>query len=240
MTLPSPGVSLSLDQINTEAQLSAASPWYNRGPNLGAYHGVQWWKDNTQTGYFPTSSISINDFYDKRSTSPVTPGSQTYSSPGSFSFTVPLYSVLTVTIRGGAGGGAGQGGNRTDGGNGGWGGDSLFGGYGTGYGGGGGIASGDQAGSPGSGSDGSPAGGGGWGPGGAGGKTVLTLLNPISGGSGPAVGSTVSVYVAYGGAGGSAGTYWVQLPNATYPAGIAGFMSGGNPGGNGSVVIQWT
>lgn len=239
MTLPSPGVSLSLDQINTEAQLSAASPWYNRGPNLGAYQGVQWWKDNTQTGYFPTSSISINDFYDKRSTSPVTPGSQTYSSPGSFSFTVPLYSVLTVTIRGGAGGGAGETGNRSSGGNGGDGVNSTFGAFGTGARGLGGIANG-ASGAPGAGSDGTPAGGSGWSSGGSGGKTVLTLTNPISGGSGPSVGASVTVTVGAGGAGGASGTYWIQLPSATYPLGIVGFMNSGSAGGNGSVVIQWT
>lgn len=238
MTLPNPGVSLSIDQIYTEAQLSSSSPWYNKGQNLGAYQGVQWWKDNTETGFFPTSNISINDFYSKRSTSPVTPGSQTYSSPGSASFTVPLYSVLTVTIRGGGGGGAGESGNRTGGGNG-WGGfASSFGVFGSADGGGGGIVGGTAT--AGAGSDGSPAGGWGWNAGGAGGKNVLTLTNPISGGSGPAVGASVTVTVGSGGSGGSAGTYWIQFPSSTYPLGIVGTLSSGSPGGNGSVTIQWT
>ena len=235
MTLPNPGVSLSLDQISTEAQLSASSPWYNRGPNLGAYQGVQWWKDNTETGFFPSSNISINDFYSKRSTSPVTPGSTTLNS--SFNFVVPLYSVLTVTIRGGGGGGAGESGNRTGGGGGSGGFASSFVAFGSADGGGGGIPGGTAL--AGAGSDGSPAGGWGWGSGGAGGKNVLTLTNPISGGSGPAVGSSVFVTVGAGGAGGNGGTFWIQYPSGTYPLGIAGNLSSGSPGGNGSVTIQW-
>lgn len=237
MTLPSPGSSLSISQIYTEAQLSPSSPWYNKGQNLGAYRGVQWWQDNTQTGFFPASTISINDFYSKRSTSPVTPGSQTYSAAGSSSFTVPLYSTLTITIRGGGGGGAGESGNRTGGGGGTGGGASSFGAFGSAAGGGGGIVSGTAL--AGGGSDGVPAGGGGWGPGGAGGKTVLTLTNPISGGSGPAVGASVTVTVGDGGAGGSAGTFWIQLPSPTYPLGIVGTLSAGSKGGVGSVTIQW-
>lgn len=77
MALPASGT-ISILDIYNEAQLSASSPWYNKGYSLGAYRGIQWWQDNTATGYFSSGAISMSDFYSKRSTSPVTPGSKVF------------------------------------------------------------------------------------------------------------------------------------------------------------------
>jgi len=236
MTLPSGGT-LSLLDIYNEAQLSPTSPWYGKGANLGSYRGVQWWQDNSATGTFPSGAISVSDFYSKRSTSPVTPGYQEYLSSGTYTFTVPLYSTLTVTVKGGSGGGAGQSGNAASGGSGGDGTVSTFGKspatvYATGdYGRG---ASPGGVGAAGSGSDGSPAGGAGWGSGGASGKTTVVLTNPISGGSGPSVGASVTVVVGSRGVGGAPGAYWITFPTN------AGSLGSGSPGSAGSVQIWWT
>jgi hypothetical protein len=61
MTLPLSG-SMSISQINTE---------FNAGNNLNAYRGLLWWTDSGQQGVFSIgSSISLGDFYGKRSTNP--------------------------------------------------------------------------------------------------------------------------------------------------------------------------
>lgn len=239
MTLPSSGT-ISILNIYNEAQLSVSSPWYNRGFSLGAYRGVQWWQDNTATGFFSSGTISMSDFYSKRSTSPVTPGNQTITS--SQSFTVPLYSTLTIITRGGGGGGAGGSGNTTSGSSGNSGGTSSFGGFNNAPGGSGGIVNQNNASAPaGAGSDGVPAGGNGGaangpgfqgGKGGAGGKTTTVLTNPISGGSGPSVGSSVFVTVGAGGTGGGGGSGVVFT--------IIYFSDSGASGGNGYVEIYWS
>ena len=230
MTLPSGGA-INIAQIYGEAQISSSSPWFNRGTNLGSYRGVQWWLDNTQTGTFPTGTISMSDFYSKRSTTPVSPGSAGWGSPGVYYFQIPLYSTLYVLVRGGSGGGAGQSGNAAAGGAGGAGGDSYIAAV-LGASGGRGAPPGGT-GSAGAGSDGTPAGGAGYGAGGAGGKADAYFSNPISGGSGPAVGSTVTIVVGGGGGGGGGGAYWVQYP--TWAAGLPG----GSSGSAGSVQIWW-
>ena len=255
MTLPASGTITILDIYN-EAQLSASSPWYNKGFGLGAYRGVQWWQDNTAIGFFPAGTISMSDFYSKRSTSPVTPGSTTLF--GSSNYTIPLYSVMTIVTRGGGGGGGGGtgGGGSTGtcagaGSAGGDGGTTTF-GSGTfltsapggtrGFGGGAG-------GSAGAGSDGFPGGGGGGGPGlagcsaggngGAGGKTTFTFYNPISGLSpvGPAVGSSVGYSCGSGGFGGSgsAGTWCNPFPYC-----VAANGGNGGTGGNGYIEVYWS
>lgn len=227
MTIKPSGSPLALSEIDAE---------FGLGTNLAAYRGVRWYLDNAATGLFP-DAVSFNDFYSKRAASPVTPGSTTISSSGDF--TVPLYSVLTVTIRGGSGGGAGGSGNASQGNNGGPGTASSFGSYGSGDFGRGAI--GGSKGANGLNSDGDPAGGAGGGgnggagsggPGGDGGKTVITLTNPIAGGTGPAVGSTVFVTIGNGGSGGSAGGSFV---NGYY------FAAGsGSPGRSGRVEISWS
>jgi len=254
MTLPSPGVSLSLQQINAE---------FGLGTNLGAYRGVRWYKDNAATGTFPTTDISINDFYEKRPNSPATPagynfynGSPTIAGYTNTSlsynagtndyrgnFTIPLYSYMTVTIRGAGGGGGGAGGAVSAGGSGGTGTASSFSSYGSAPAGTGGQGSGSTVGTAGAGSDGSPAGGaggGGWGAGstngaagGAGGKTTLVLYNPVSGNPppyGPAVGASVQIIIGNGGTGGSGGGGFDIFGNPRNG-------SAGGKGGNGSVAI---
>jgi hypothetical protein len=228
MTIHGPGTPITMQQINAE---------FGLGTNLNAYRGVRWYKDDASTGTFDTTNIDMAEFYSKRATSPVTPGSQTFTSNGTF--TVPTYSLLTVTIRGGSGGGAGGSGNVSVGSSGSAGTASSFGIYGSGDFGRGGTIS--AVGANGAGSDGTPAGGAGGagsagGPagyaGGAGGKTVLSLSNPVVSGTGPVVGSSVSVTVGSGGAGGVGGS-WV-----IYPVGGTAFP--GSNGSSGSVVVQWS
>lgn len=256
MTLPNPGVSLSLLQIYNEAQASPSGTWYNRGTNLGAYRGVQWWKDDASTGYFPNAPISINDFYSKRPTTPVTPGSTVLS--GSGSYTIPLYSVMTIVARGsGGGGGGGTGGGGSTGTCAGLGSDGSNGNtttFGSGTyltsapGGTKGLGN-SGTGTAGAGSDGTPAGGGGGGAGlagctnggagGAGGKTILTVYNPISGLTpvGPSVGASISYSCGAGGAGGggSAGTWCNPYPYCVNASGGSGAA-----GGNGYIEIYWS
>ena len=90
---------ISMDDINNE---------FGLGQNLNSYRGVKWWLDNNTTGNFPTGQITFNDFYSKRKDSPVVPGTATYSSPGTFTFTIPLHNTLIVKVYG-AGGEGGSG-----------------------------------------------------------------------------------------------------------------------------------
>ena len=233
MTLPAYGP-LSLNDINNE---------FGLGTNLNAYLGVRYYYSNAGTGTFPTSNISIQNFYNTRATSPVTPGTQTFTTSGYF--IVPTYSVLTVTLRGGSGGGGGGSGNVSIGNNGGYGGTSYFYGYGTADYGRGGAANGTN-GLSGANSDGVPAGGAGGttplgygnngGAGGNGGKAVLTLTNPVSGGTGPVIGQTVFITIGAGGSGGSGGLYSITTGVQTqyYQCGK------GDNGSAGSVVVSWT
>jgi len=244
MTLPSSGT-ITILQIYNEAQLSASSTWYNKGTNLGAYRGLQWWQDNTVTGYFPSGAIAMSDFYSKRGTTPVNPNSQSFGyTGGNQSFTIPLYSTLTVILRAGGGGGGGGGGNLTNGGTGGTGGTTVFyhGPNYYAYGGTGGCGGGTcySNGTAGPGSDGSPGGGGGGNgtgggsggyTGGAGGKNVLTFTNPVSGGTGPTVGSSVLFFIGNGGGGGGYGQ------SISY--GLPYNSDSGSGGGAGSILFQW-
>jgi hypothetical protein len=108
MTLPSSGP-LSLQQINAE---------FGRGTNLNAYRGTTfYYPNNVVAQTFPTSPISFSNFYGTQPNSPVVPGSQTFSSAGSNTFTVPYYNNLTITLWGaGASGGSGYGGAGQNGG----------------------------------------------------------------------------------------------------------------------------
>lgn len=240
MTLPSGGT-ITMAQIGAEFSPVVGSPY-----SLGSYRGVRWYQDNTATGLFPSGAISMSDFYSKRYNTPVVPSSTTLT--GSGTWYVPLYSVLTIVVRGGGGGGAGgQGGNAGLGDNGNpGGGTSMYGLYAQE---GGGGNNGGGGGYNGAGSDGSPGGGAGGahntggyvngGPGGAGGKSVGTFYNPISGNSpvGPAVGSGVgfSCGGGGGGGGGSAG-YWCN----PYPYCVGSNGGNGAPGGNGYIQLYWS
>lgn len=244
MTLPASG-QITMLQIGNEFSPVVPNPYA-----LGSYRGVRWYQDNTATGFFPSGQISMSDFYSKRYNTPVTPSSTTLT--GSGTWTVPLYSVLTIVVRGGAGGGAGgQGGNAGLGNPGSGGSGSSFGSGSYGVSaqeGGGGINNGG-GGYNGSGSDGSPGGGGGGGasvpgvvsggPGGAGGRSVLTVFNPISGNTpvGPPVGAGVGFSCGGGGpgGGGSAGFFCNPFPYCTGSNG-----GNGAPGGNGFIQLFWS
>jgi len=231
-----------------------------QGNNLLAYVGVRWYKADASTGVFAAPVTIPGDFYGKGPISPVTPGSYSLSAPtgGSSSapFTVPLYSIMTVTLRGGGGGGGGGDGNNALGSPGSTGNTSSFSGgsYGSPAFGGTGGARGAASSGPapsGAGSDGNPSGGSGspnstagFGagqPGGAGGRSVLTLYNPVPGNPtpyGPPVGSTVTVTAGGGGSGGGGGQGVSPWP---WPPGFLTTESGpGGNGGNGSVTIQWS
>lgn len=241
MTLPSSGT-ITMAQIGAEFQPVLGSSRFS----LGSYRGVRWYQDNTATGLFPSGTIAMSDFYSKRYNTPVTPSSTSLG--GSGYWTVPLYSVLTIVVRGGGGGGAGgQGGNAGLGSNGSAGGGSgMYGLYAQE--GGGGVNNGG-GGYNGSGSDGSPGGGGGGGasvpgvvsggPGGAGGKAVGTFYNPISGNSpvGPPVGSSVYYYCGGGGSGGGGSAGFFCNP---YPYCVGSNGGNGGPGGNGYIQLYWS
>jgi len=225
------------------------------GNNLLAYVGKRWYQANAATGVFTAPVTMPGDFYGKGPISPVTAGSVNFT--GSTSYTIPLYSVMTVINRGGGGGGGGGASNTGGGSPGGDGGSSSF--AGTTYGsvgdygrGGNGGNNGGPGGGSGSGSDGSPGGGGGGNSGyvgypagqggGAGGKSSFTFYNPVPGNPapyGPTVGSIVSISVGGGGGGGSGG------PGIVY-TGIPPFYYANAPGGNGggggggSVNVSWS
>jgi len=84
---------------------------FGRGNNLNAYRGTVWYQPNSLAyGYFSAGAISLSDFYNKQPNDPATTGSATYSSPGTTSFTAPLYrNSLTIYVWGGGGGGGGYG-----------------------------------------------------------------------------------------------------------------------------------
>jgi len=246
MTLPSSG-QITMQQIGTEFSPVVASPFA-----MGSYRGVRWYQDNTATGLFASTNLAMSDFYSKRYNTPVTPSSTTLT--GSGNWVVPLYSTLTITVRGaGGGGGGGQGGNAGLGNPGSAGTGSSFGNVSDTYrvtaNAGGGGGNNGTGGTNGAGSDGSPAGGGGGGasfpgvvsggPGGAGGKTTLIVYNPISGNSpvGPAVGASIPYASGAGGAGGagSAGFYCNPFP---YCVGSNG--GNGGTGGAGFIQLSWS
>jgi hypothetical protein len=178
-------------------------------------------------------------------------GSQSYTAPGTYTFTVPSYSTLTVAVNGGGGGGGGSEcstqGAGDPGGMGGMGGTSSFGSAmaagGTGAEGGANdacyLAFSGGDGSPGTASGGDTNTTGGGGAGGSGSVGFLGGGNGGDGGSGGRAvksyavgaltsGSTVSVIVGQAGAGGPS-----VEPGPPY----------GNPGTagqGGSVVINWT
>jgi hypothetical protein len=84
---------------------------FGRGNNLNAYRGTVWYQPNSLvTGNFSSGAISLSDFYNKQPNDPATTGSQTFSTPGTTTFTIPLFrNTLTVEVWGGGGGGGGYG-----------------------------------------------------------------------------------------------------------------------------------
>ena len=101
MATPTSGT-ISINDVNSV---------FGRGNNLNAYRGTVWYQPNSLvTGTFSAGTISLSNFYNKQPNDPATTGSATYSSPGTTSFTAPLYrNSLTIYVWGGGGGGGGYG-----------------------------------------------------------------------------------------------------------------------------------
>jgi len=80
---------------------------FNLGDDLNVYRGKTWYySGNLTTGTFSAGTIHFSDFYGKQPNDPATPGSVTYTTVGSGTFTVPLYRhTLKIEIWGGGGGG---------------------------------------------------------------------------------------------------------------------------------------
>jgi len=197
-------------------------------------------------------------------------GSQTYSRPGTYTFTVPAYSSLSVTVKGA--GGSGADGNvwsygpqeyypdswyGSDGFNGGYstfgnvrgnGGEKGYGYFGHYRNGAGGIASGGSSNTTGAG-----------GAGGAGGQYALNgtydgeyrySASGSGGNGGRAIksyasgqlipGNTVTVKVGAGGAGGTAKQTKATMEQPNHDEGATPVPGQGAAGKNGSVVITWT
>lgn len=182
----------------------------------------------------PTSgAIALSQF---RGAAKAVAGGQNFTTPGTYTFTIPVYQTLTVYVDAAGGGGGDMGVNYGFGiqnsgyGNGQTGGQSYFGGM-VANGGGGGASW--------------PGGGGG--PGTAGGGNYA---NTTGGGSGGGAGSC---YIGYCGGSGGAGGRAVSVfyPGAYTPGGQVtvivgtGGPSTGSPyrganGANGGVYISWT
>jgi hypothetical protein len=84
---------------------------FGRGTDLNSYRGTTWYTPGSITmGTFSSNAISLSDFYNKQANDPASSGSNTFSTPGTTSFTVPLFrNSLTIYVWGGGGGGGGYG-----------------------------------------------------------------------------------------------------------------------------------
>lgn len=230
---------------------------FGYGGDLSVYRGAIYTNAaGTAALQFPKApnSISMSDFYNSRK---IPAGSSTFSANGTF--TVPVYNTLTVIIR--AAGGQGSGATGADGCNlattypsvGATGGASQFGKlpaavYGSAPGGTGGnttAASGAIDGTTQSGygyggntsnAGGAPASGGTAGSGGGGGVTVLTITNPLAGGSGPSTGQSVSVVVGTCVASANGASNYIFSLGQCFPQPAS---ASGAAGKAGSVVVSW-
>ncbi|MDB5597772.1 MAG: hypothetical protein JWM36_4733 [Hyphomicrobiales bacterium] len=250
MTLPTSGT-ITLAQINTE---------FGRGSNLDAYRGTSWFKPDNSTGAFPTGAIALTDFYGKQSNSPVTPGTQTFSTAGASSFTVPMYNALVIEMWGGGGGGGageGSGGGITVAPNGA---ASTVSSLSLSAGGGSGGVSGYYRGGSGSGGAGGAASGGDTNTAGNAGTVTAGGVSPNASGSVGRGGNGGFLnggdYLEYGGGGGSGayvnktfspgsgpavGASLSLVVGAHGPAGGGNFGGGGNTAGAvGSIKITWS
>lgn len=197
---------------------------FGRGNNLNAYRGTVWYQPNSLVmGYFSSGTISLSDFYNKQPNDPATTGSAAYSSPGTTSFTAPLYrNSLTIYVWGGGGGGGGYGDSPGVSYSSGYyaatGGTSVFYGPNTliGYGGTGGQTAGT-----------SNAGGLAFGAGGTGGSASGGSTNTAGGGGTAGNAGCIGGNGASGGGGGGAATAYLSSTSAGY----AGNFQGGGGGG---------
>lgn len=192
---------------------------FGRGTDLNSYRGTTWYTPNSITmGTFSSGAISLSDFYNKQANDPASSGSLTFSTPGTTSFTIPLFrNSLTISGWGAGGGGGGYGNSSgssyTDGSQyGGTGGNSVFYGPNTliGYGG----TGGQTAGTPGAVTDGT----GGTGGAASGGSTNTSGTNGTNGFAGAIGGGSPN--------GGASTSY-----RSTQGSGTAGNFVGGGGGG---------
>jgi hypothetical protein len=179
-------------------------------------------------------------------------GSQTYSTPGTYTFTVPPYATLTTTVNGAGGGGAGGGDDAitfssSSGTNGSNGGNSSFNTTVAGYGGTGGTAgtvnqddgsiqngSNGSAGTASGGDSNTTGGGSGGGTGGTG------YGGSENGGAGGAGGNAVKTYSSGALSTGASVTVVVGGAGSGGAAAYPGYSTAGASGSDGSVSITWT
>lgn len=185
---------------NTPLSMSDINRAFNsRGNNLNAYRGSLFYRPNNSRGFFPAGVIRFSDFYDTSGNSPVVPQSYTLP-PGSFTRTLPMFNIVTFTVRGGDGGQAGQSGNSGSGGPGGAGGDSYINGNAGRY----ITGSGGSAGQP------------SLGFGGTGGTTTLTWNVDTDWNLSIHYNENISIVVGNRGGGGSGGITYENRPYWSY------------------------
>ncbi len=241
MTLPASGP-ISISNINVELGYSST-----RQTSLNEEYVRR------LLGVYPTGTPSLQLAYGKQ-----VGGSAEYTSPGTYTFNVPLYNTLTVTVKGAGGGGGGaagltiltneagtytfpSGGTGTSGtssqfaastpliGNGGGGGAGGDSGSGVAPAGAAGTATGGTTNTTGGGSNGGAGGNGSYEDGGAGGDGGRAVRTYTRDAAGaPVVGASITVVVGTRGTGGNGGVG----TNYTGPKGTNGT--------NGEVTISWS
>lgn len=204
----------------TTASISDISSEFGYGTSLSNYYSQLWYRDDNSRGYFQGSgAISISDFWGKRKTSPVTSGSWSSSTPGTYQIQIPMFNVISFSATGAQGGSAGTGGSCAGGGDGGGGNPSYITGNGGAtyaYGNGGGINSG--AGST-----------------GTGGFNVNSDWSQSS-----HYYETITIVVGAGGSGGSGGSNYECQPWFSGVVCACVGKPGGSQGASGSVSISWS
>lgn len=96
MALPSSGM-ISLAQLQTE--FGGANPI-----SLSEYYRGAGYTTANNTNVPASGAIALSQFF---SAIKVTPGSVAYTTPGTYTLTVPAYSALSIDVRGASGGGGG-------------------------------------------------------------------------------------------------------------------------------------
>lgn len=99
MTIHGNGTPLKMSEITAEFTRSS----------LSLLRGVTWYLDNSATtGTFATNNLKFSDFYSKKASPSIvyTSGTQTYTTPGNYTFIVPVHAG-TVSIEGWGSGGSG-------------------------------------------------------------------------------------------------------------------------------------
>lgn len=227
MTIKGAGTPLWMSEIAAEfggSQPYYLSQFYRNGGRVTA----------NNTGIPTAGAIGMGSFY---GTAKAVSGSASYTTPGTYSFTIPVHQTLTIDVRGGGGGGGDMGVNYGYGiqnsgyGNGQPGGQSHFAGAIVGNGGGAGAS---------------------W-PGGSGGAGTAGGGNSSNTAGGGSAGGAGSCYIGYcGGSGGNGGravsvyNFGVYTPGqvVTIVVGGGGASTNspyrGNAGASGAVYISWT